>query len=329
MNEGKQKKSLWSVVLLLLNGAGLFFGVMTFLIFIGGCMVLTVFFRGDGSSFSAVKTVRQDSVLVLKLEGIILDSSEFLEDLNKYIKNKKIKGVLIRINSPGGGTSASQEIYKEILRLKELHKKPVVVSIGSVGASGAFYISMAGDKIIANEASLLGSIGVIIYLSNLEKLYEWAKIENYVVKTGEFKDSGSQFRGLTPRERDLFQDLIDQFLAHFKEVIVKNRTLSSELVDEFSDGRVFSGETAVVQGFIDQAGTYYEALDVIGEMAGLGEDPEIFEPFKRTDRWLELFKSYFQSLIPFSNVHSQFRSVLFNPQFQGRPLYLMPESAGL
>ena len=328
MNEEHKKRSWLNKLLLVLNSLGLFFGLMMF-VFIGGCVLLFSII-GGGSSITGIRdNIKEDSILVLKLEGIILEPAEFLEDLNKYIKNNKIKGILIRINSPGGGTAASQEIYKEILRLKSLYKKPVVMSIGSLGASGAFYVSMAGDKIIANEASLLGSVGVIIYLSNLEKLYEWAKIENYVVKTGEFKDSGSHFRPLTNRERDLFQDLVDQFLAHFKEVIVKNRSLSAELVEEFSDGRVFSGETALVQGFIDQVGTYYEALNVIGKMTGLGDDPEVFEPVRQADRWKEFFKSYIPNFFPLLNMRSHIRSVIFNPHLQGRPLYLMPEPAGL
>ena len=325
MNE-EHKKSWLKKLLWILNSIGVFFGVMI-LFFAGGCMLLFSIIGGDSSIVGMRENVKNNSILVLKLEGIILEPAEFLEDLNKYIKNDKIKGVLIRINSPGGGTAASQEIYKEILRLKSLYKKPVVMSIGSLGASGAFYISMAGDKIIANEASLLGSIGVIIYLSNLEKLYEWAKIENYVVKTGEFKDSGSHFRPLTNRERDLFQDLIDQFLAHFKEIIVKRRSLSAELVEEFADGRVFSGETALVQGFIDQVGTYYEALNTIGKMTGLGDDPEIFEPIRKVDQWKEFFKSHIQSFFP--KVPFYIPSVIFNPHLKGRPLYLMPEPAGL
>ena len=327
MTEPQRKKSIWKVLSSFANsfviGTSLFFS----LFFIGGCVLLFSFF--NSTSISPVRgNVHKDSILVLKLEGIILEPQDFLEDLNEYIKNKKIKGVLIRINSPGGGTAASQEVYKEIHRLKVLHKKPVVMSIGSLGASGAFYISMAGDKIIANEASLLGSVGVIVYLSNLEKLYDWAKIENYVIKTGEFKDAGSHFRPITNRERDLFQGLIDQFQNHFKEVIAKDRKVSEEVVEEFSDGRIFSGQTALVQGFIDQTGTYYDALNLIGKMTGLGDDPEVFEPFKTSDRWKELFGSVMSYMVPWIQVTSVVRSSILNSQLQYRPLYLMPRYVG-
>ncbi len=298
--------------------------VLVLLFILGGCMAFCSAFAGRSSLSSLRDRVSEDSILVLRLEGLIIDSSEFLEDLHEYIGDKRIKGVLIRVDSPGGTTSASQEIYKEIHRLKALHKKPIVVSMGSLGASGAFYISMAGDKIVANPATLMGSIGVVIYLTNLERLYEWAKVENYVLKTGEFKDSGSQFRPLTNRERDLFQDLMDQFLNHFKEVIIKDRKLSNELVEEFADGRVFSGETGLLQGFIDQTGTYYEALNLVGEMTGLGEDPEVFEPFEKTDRWMELFN------ISLSSLFSRFRQPFFiRQELKARPLYLLPETVGL
>ena len=290
---------------------------------LGGCMVFCSAIAGK-SSLSSIQGVPRESILVLRLEGLIIDSSEFLEDLHEYIGHKKIKGVLIRVNSPGGTTTASQEIYKEIHRLKAIHTKPVVMSMSSLGASGAFYISMAGDKIVANESTLMGSIGVVIYLTNLERLYEWAKVENYVLKTGEFKDAGSQFRPLTNRERDLFQDLMDQFLDHFKEVIIKDRKLSTELVEEFADGRVFSGETALLQGFIDQTGTYYEALNLIGEMTGLGEDPEVFEPVRKVGRWVELLNASLKSIFPWFQ-----HSVFIKQELKARPLYLLPETIGL
>jgi len=299
----------------------LIINLLILLFILGGCMVFCSFVSGPSSLRG--KMVTEESILVLRLEGLIIDSSVFLEDLHEYMGHKKIKGVLIRVDSPGGTTSASQEIYKEIHRLKAIHKKPVAISMGSIGASGAFYISMAGDKIIANEATLMGSIGVVIYLTNLERLYEWAKVENYVLKTGEFKDSGSQFRPLTNRERDLFQDLMDQFLNHFKEVIIKDRKLSVELVEEFSDGRVFSGETALLQGFIDQTGTYYEALNLIGEMTGLGEDPEVFEPAGKVNRWMELLNASLKSLFPWFQ-----QSVFIRQELKARPLYLLPEAIG-
>lgn len=291
--------------------------------FVGGCFFF-ISVIPESSSLGSIG--KEDSILMLKLEGMIIDPSKLLHDLDKYVKEDRIKGVLIRINSGGGVVSPSEEIYREILRVKKTYKKPVVVSIGSVGASGAFYVAMAGDKIVANESSILGSVGVIMHLSNLEELYDWAKIQRYVIKTGEFKDAGSDSRSLTPRERDLFQDMVDQLLAQFKEAIVESRSLSTELVDEFSDGRIFLGETALVQGFIDQIGTYRDALSLVGKMSGLGEDPEIFEPPEKIKGlWKDVLYSFLSQVFPF-----QFKNFyLLNQRFQGQPLYIMPERLGL
>lgn len=292
--------------------------------------ILLFLFIGCTKPLSPIKhSVPDASILVLKLEGVIFDKSVFLEDLNKYIKDKKIKGVLIRLNSPGGGLATTQEIYNEIRRLKDQYKKPVVVSIGSVAASGGFYVAMAGDKIVANEGSILGSIGVVMFLANYEKLYDWAKIEHHVIKTGEFKDSGSSFRQMTNRERDYFQDLLDQALGQFKAVIVRDRKLSTELVDEYSDARIFFGDTGVLQGFIDQIGTYYEALDLVGEMSGLGKDPEIFEPPKKIDHWTDwLSLSVLKNFFPFNYLEPKIRPLILNSKWQGLPIYLMPEFVG-
>ena len=282
-------------------------------------------------SFKHIKdSVDKESILVLELDGIIASEKDFVENLNKYIKDKNIKGVLIRVNSPGGGMAATQEIYHDIVRLKKQYKKPVVISIGSVAASGGFYVSMAGDKILANEGSLLGSIGVIMLLSNYEKLFEWARIENDVIKTGEFKDAPSPFRSMTNRERDYFQDLLNRSLEQFKAVIVKERKLSAELVEEYADARVFLGDLAVVQGFIDQIGTYYEALDLAGELTGLGKDPETFTPPKKIDHWSDfVLSAILKNLFPVKYLESKIHPFLMNIERPGRPLYLMPEFVGL
>ena len=271
--------------------------------------------------------IKEDSILTLKLEGVIFDRLDFLEDLNEYIKEDRIKGVLIRINSPGGDVADSQEIYRDIHRLKTKYKKPIVISVGSMAASGGFYVSMAGDMIVASEGSIIGSIGVLMIHSNMEKLLEWAKVEYTVIKTGEFKGGTPFFRSMTSRERDLIQDLLDKSLDQFKSAVVKDRKLSAELVDEYADGRVFLGETGVLQGFIDRIGTYGEALDIVGELSGLGKDPSVFEPPKKWDHWTEalLSSSVFKNFFP---IRRRILPVFFQSQNQGRLFYLMPEAFG-
>ena len=328
MSEPK-KRNLFDVLSLAGN---IFFSMVSLvflLSFVGGCIAF-ISFMDEGSISPMKDHVEEDSILALKLEGLIFKRTKLLEDLHKYIKNKKIKGVLLRVDSPGGDLASTQEIHKEIHRLKEKYKKPIVVSIGSMAASGGFYVAMAGDKIVANEGSLLGSIGVVIFTSNYEKLYEWAKIENHVIKTGEFKDSLSPHRAMTNRERDLFQDLLDQSLDQFKAVIIKDRKLSSELVNDFSDARIFLGDTALVQGFIDQTGTYYDALELAGELSGLGEDPAVFEPPKKTKNWPHLvFDIAFKNIFPLKYLKSKgLPFILRSSEWQGRPLYLSSELIG-
>lgn len=323
------KDVVFSILSIISAIASVFF----ILIFVGGCFGIASLFANSPARLN-IKNIKypvtKKSVLVLNLKGIIYDQKDFLDDLNHYIKEDAIKGVLIRLDSPGGGTTASQEVYTEILRLKVKYKKPVYVSIGNLGASGGFYVSMAADKIIANPSSILGSIGVIMPFSNYEKLYSWAKIRKYALKTGEFKDSGAQYRDITIRERAYFQSLMQEFLNHFKKVITSNRKLPSKLIDGLADGKVFTGWTAKKHGLIDELGSYYEALGMIGKATGLGEIPEIFEPLRPLDvNWSGFLKSSILSLLNLQILNVDVQNMQIHSQLIGKPLYLMPEHIGL
>ncbi len=227
---------------------------------------------------SSVPKATQKSILALDLKGILVDKHKFLKNLRKYSESDKIKGVLIRLDSPGGSVATSQEIYHEFKRIRTVLKKPVVISVGSMMTSGALYSAAGASHVMVNSGTLAGSIGVIFPLINMERLYDWAKVEPYSIKTGEFKDAGTKFRPMTSKERVLFQDLVNELLDQFKSAIMEGRKMNAEDLDLYTDARVFTGDVAVSVGFADSIGTYSSAIEMVGEMSGLGKKPKLFTP---------------------------------------------------
>lgn len=292
--------------------------IVTMLLFFAGCLVLT------GSLVDELhlreKKLSKPSILFLELEGVIIDGKKFLEDLKTYAAEEDIKGVLIQVNSPGGVVGPSQEIYSEIKRVRAEFMKPVVVSCLGLAASGAYYAAVGADKIITNPGTLIGSIGVIMEFANLEKLYEWAKIERYTIKTGAYKDSGAEYRQMREDERALFQDMANEVLAQFKKTVAENRKLSMDFVSKYSDGRVFTGATAVALGFADKLGTLEDAKRMVGQLAGLGEKPELFTPPPKGANLLQEF--FVESKTRFS-LRNAMQEVV-NTELLGQPLFLMP-----
>ena len=263
--------------------------------------------------------IEKSSILVLNLEGIIMDGKNFLEDLRKYRNNDSIKGVLIVVNSPGGVVGPSQEIYQELKRVREEWQKPVVVASSGLMASGAYYAAVGADKIVVNPGTMVGSIGVIMNFANLEKLYSWAMIERYALTTGPYKDAGADYKPMTDAEKSLFLQMINEVHEQFKNAVAEGRNLTRQKVDVFSDGRVFTGETAVKYQFADQLGTFEDAKRLVGSLAGLGEEPELFYPPKRRPHVLDVLaeavgRNPVESLLPQS----------LKAKLNGVPLYLVP-----
>ncbi len=264
--------------------------------------------------------IAKGSILLLRLNGVIVDGRDFLGDLDKYSREKEIKGVLVRINSPGGVVGPSQEIYAELNRVRTKLHKPVVVSVGSMAASGAFYASMGADKIVTNPGSLIGSIGVIMEFADLEKLYAWAKIKRYVIKTGAYKDSGAEYRDMRPDEKAVFQSMADEVLEQFKTAVANSRHLSMADVTTLADGRVFTGEKAIQLHLADQIGTLHDAEQLLGKMAGIGDHPEIFVPPPRNQyNIMDLLSS--RTHVP--NIDESVRNLL-HAQLWGEPLLILP-----
>ena len=308
------KKNPWVTLLILI----FVFGSLT--VFLVGSSAVSLF--GD----SAVKVTAKNSILHLELDGVILDGKKFLKSLLKYRKNDKIKAIVISINSPGGVVGPSQEIFEEIKRAREDFKKPVVVHSAGLMASGAFYAAVAADKIIVAPGTLMGSIGVIMEFMNMEKLYDWAKVKRYSITTGKFKDSGAEYRAMRDDERALFQTMINEVWEQFKDAVAQGRGLKKEFVNQYADGRVFTGAQGVKLGFADDLGTLEDAYDVAADLANL-DDYEVFEPPKHKPGILDLLGQAEDEEGADSAIEKSVNAVtnkLLHTQLSNRPLYLMP-----
>lgn len=268
------------------------------------------------------KRVNKDSLLVLNIKGVITSdvSEKFMRFVRTYAGKNKIKGILIRVNSPGGTVGASQEIYSTIKDIKNIYKKPVFVSGGDMVASGGVYATMAADTIFINKGTLFGSIGVLMQFQNYSELMKWAKTDVYHLKAGEFKDSGSPYRKMTLRERELFERLMENTLNQFKEAIATGRNLNLKSVNRFSDGRIFSGEEALGFELVDKIGTFNQAASALGEQVGLGTNPKLFDPDKKTG-YEKLFADLYGKSPSLNKIFSQFS--LIN-KLSGQALYILP-----
>ena len=292
-----------------------------FVTLISSCL----FFTGCFKPYSESK-IKKDSLLSLEIKGMILDETaeKLMKTVRKYAGDKRIKGVILRISSPGGAVGASQEIYSLVKEIREFYKKPVFVSGGSVVASGGVYAAMSADKIFISPGTLFGSIGVIMTFKNFSELVRWAKTDVYVLKAGEFKDGGNPFREMTLREREIFENLLEGVLVQFKKAISEGRGLDMQVVDSFSDGRIFTGEDALDLGLVDHVGNFHEALKELGKITGLGSSPELFAP-SDNHPLLKYFggggASQKMNSGFISNIISQFLSL---ENLTGQPLYILP-----
>ena len=214
-----------------------------------------------------------EKVAVVRVSGIILDSTDVIAELKDYSKDRSIKAIVLRVDSPGGGVAPSQEIYEEILKIKK--KKKVVVSMGSVAASGGYYISAPADVIVANAGTLTGSIGVIMEIPNVSGLMEKIGVETQVVKSGRHKDMASVFKSLTPEEKEILQTVLDDVHDQFIEAVSEARGMEYEVVRKLSDGRVFTGRMAKELGLVDELGNLEDAIMLAGKLAGIKGEPEV------------------------------------------------------
>ncbi len=262
-----------------------------------------------------------NKVAVVEVEGIIgisadrgTDGDSVVRSLAEYRNDPAVRAVVLRINSPGGVVAPTQEIFNAVRRLREA-KKPVVASLGSVAASGGYYVAVAADQIYANPGTLTGSIGVVMQLANIEGLLKKVGVEYVVVKAGAYKDVGNFARPMTVEERRILQTLLDDVYGQFVTAVAEGRGLDRKAVLGFADGRIYSGQQAHTLKMVDALGGLEDAIEAAGRLAGLPGRPKVIYPRRR-----------FSLRDLLSNELSLGRAADLLPTLQTlkTPLYLMP-----
>jgi protease-4 len=286
MSEGRSRTLLWVLI-----GGGAFF---LFVLAVFTLVYLTLHASGTEAGFSGFG----DRIGVVDLDGVILSPEPVVSELKKFGDDSSIKAIILHVNSPGGGVAASEEIYREVKRLRTEKKKKIVVSIETVGASGAFYVAAASDKIYADEGSIVGSIGVIAQWVNYGDLLKWAKLKDVVIKTGEFKDTGNPARDLTPSEQAYMQGLIDNMFGQFIKAVADGRGLKYDDVKSIANGKVWTGQQAQSMKLIDSLGDFQTAVAETAKMVDIKGEPTLVHPEKDRRTLLDLMTGDVSQYIP-------------------------------
>jgi protease-4 len=276
----------------ILIGLGVIVGL---LIFFFGILFLIGRYSGGKSGRLAFG----DKIAIVEVKGVIAQSSGIIEELERYLEDKEVKAIILRIDSPGGGVGPAQEIYREVMKIKP--KKKVVTSMGSVAASGGYYIASASDLIVANPGTITGSIGVIMQFSNFEELLKKIGIKGVVLKSGEHKDIGSPFREMTPEEKKIMQEVLDNVHQQFIQAVADGRKLDRAKVVEIADGRILTGEQAKNLGLVDQMGNLQDTIEITAKMVGILGKPNVLYPKKRLSIWELLMRDMASAIIDVLN----------------------------
>ena len=240
-----------------------------------------------------------DKIAIVEIKGVITQSSGIIEELQLYLEDEGVKAIILRIDSPGGGVGPAQEIYREILKIKS--KKKVVTSMGSVAASGGYYIACASDLIVANPGTITGSIGVVMQFSNFEELLKKIGIRGVVLKSGEHKDIGSPFREMTPEEKRIMQEVLDNVHQQFIQAVAEGRKLEYSKVVQIADGRILTGEQAKNFSLVDKMGNLQDTIDITAKMVGIEGKPNVLYPKKKISIWELLMRDMASAMIDVLN----------------------------
>jgi len=283
-----------STVILLLGFSLIFVGLIVFLIYS---------IAEPGVSFGK-------KVALVELEGVIVDSRDIVRQFKKYRDDDAVKAIVFRVESPGGGITPSQEIFDMVKKTRAV--KPVVVSMGSVAASGGYYVSCPADLIVANPGTITGSIGVIIQYPNVDKLLEKIGVNFTTIKSGKFKDAMSPYRDMTKEETNYLQGFVMNAYEQFVQAVADERKLDTGYVKQYADGRVYTGQQAKEYKLVDELGTYEDAIRIAGEKAGIEGVPQTVRERKRKPSLFELMFD--------DDAKAQVESVLPWPEFKSYPV---------
>jgi protease IV len=246
-----------------------------------GFVMLMVYVVGDwGEETETLAAGSGQKIAVVELKGEITSAENIVRQIKKYREQRGVKAILLRIDSPGGGVVPSQEMYEEVRKTRD-GGKPVVISMGSLAASGGYYVACGGSRIVANRGTLTGSIGVVSQFLQLKDLLGKVGVDLKTIKSGKLKDAGSSTRKMTEADEKYFQGLIDEVYGQFTSVVESERNLSHAEVLAIADGRVFTGERAVEIGLVDTIGTYEDAISITAGLAGIEGRPTIVRERKR------------------------------------------------
>ncbi len=234
-------------------------------------------------------------VAVVNLTGTILSSRQIVSELQTVAENSSVKAIVLRVDSPGGGVAASQEIYEEVKSISDT-VKPIVVSMGSLAASGGYYVSCGATRIVADPGTITGSIGVIAMFPNYAKLMTKLGLQMDVIKSGKYKDSGSPFRQMTEQDKKYFQGVVDNSFDQFLNVVAEDRKLPIDKLKKFADGRVFTGAQALKLGLIDTLGSFQDAIKIAANLGGIKGKPVVVEPSERKTLFDLVFGDFISKL---------------------------------
>jgi protease-4 len=253
--------------------------------------LLTSFGNGVGV------TPWSSAVGVIEVRGVIDEDEEVIDSIRRFAKADQIRAVILRIESPGGAVTPSQEIYRELLRLRE--KKPLIASLGEVAASGGYYIASACNTIVANPGTITGSIGVIMgTMYNVQGLLEKLGVKGTVVKAGAYKDIGSPIRDMTSEERQILKSMLDDVHKQFIAAVAEGRKMDEAVVQTLADGRIYSGEQAQRLGLVDQLGNFQDAITLAAEQAGIsGEPPLVRAKTQKKTWWQQLLSLWLGEIL--------------------------------
>lgn len=276
------------------NSGRWFWGIFLSLFLLVMIIVAISFFafasaiKRDGGEF--VSGGSGDKIAIVEINDVIVSSEKTVEQIKRFREDKSIKAIILRVNTPGGGVAASQEIYEEVKKTRD-SGKIIVVSMGSIAASGGYYIAVGSSLIIANPGTLTGSIGVIAQFISIKDLAEKLGINQTTIKSGNLKDAGNPFRQMNDTDKAYFQDVVDNSFGQFLDVVAKERKMDKQTLLQYANGRVFTGLQAKEYGLIDSLGTFEDAIRITGKMAGIEGEPRIVREKKKFSFFEEVMGS--------------------------------------